>query len=452
MSEGAANATLEIRLLPSAQDPAPHILDGCGQPDAVVGALGAGVSPERLGDLLEQLGIEAAASFYCRLRQWALAGRVELHLRRGSRSLAALTLKDDALDILEEPPPAEEYELSRFAFAVSREPGLLLCCAASDRALMVDGVIGGVLLEIFSRPRSVRDAARPLSLDIPSTRLLFGLLRRAGVIVAAGEAGASLPYWSLHDRLFDRTVASQLRAASYPHLGRLHPPPVSTEPRGTETTDLEPWRDSPAGACEPTFAEVMARRRSIRSHGDVAITAAQLGAFLDRSARILRVLPPGFGGYQVSRRPYPSAGATFPIEIYVGALRCAGLGIGIYHYDALRHRLTMLPLPVNEVEQLGRTSGAMTGNASMLPQVFLVLTGRLARAVWKYGDMGYGLMLRDSGVLQQTLHLTAVAMGLASCILGAPPARFARLTGIDADEEPALGQILLGTMPGRDSP
>ena len=38
-------------------------------------------------------------------------------------------------------------------------------------------------------------------------------------------------------------------------------------------------------------------------------------------------------------RPYPSAGASYELELYLAADKCDGLARGFYHYDAGGHAL-----------------------------------------------------------------------------------------------------------------
>ena len=53
-------------------------------------------------------------------------------------------------------------------------------------------------------------------------------------------------------------------------------------------------------------------------------------------------------------RPYPSAGATYELELYLAVDKCEGLARGFYHYDAGVHALTPIGVPANEFEALLR--------------------------------------------------------------------------------------------------
>lgn len=79
-----------------------------------------------------------------------------------------------------------------------------------------------------------------------------------------------------------------------------------------------------------------------------------------------------------------------------------------------------------------------------LPQIKLVVTSRFLRDCWKYESLALRLVLQDLGCLYQTLSLTATALGLATCILGAVPApHLARALGVKLFAEPPLGVLTL---------
>jgi SagB-type dehydrogenase family enzyme len=68
------------------------------------------------------------------------------------------------------------------------------------------------------------------------------------------------------------------------------------------------------------------------------------------------------------------------------------------------------------------------------------------RVAWKYAGFVYALVLKDVGVLYQTMYLAAAAMGLAPCALGVGDSDlFARAAGTDPYAEPSVGEFLLGS-------
>ena len=97
------------------------------------------------------------------------------------------------------------------------------------------------------------------------------------------------------------------------------------------------------------------------------------------------------------RRPVPSAGALYPLELYVLAQAVAGLEPGVYHYNPFRHRLSLLgPVDRRAVrEALADPSIADAASA------IIVVTGVFWRSRFKYGQRGYRFALLEAGHLVQ---------------------------------------------------
>jgi len=60
--------------------------------------------------------------------------------------------------------------------------------------------------------------------------------------------------------------------------------------------------------------------------------------------------------------------------------------------------------------------------------------------------MAYSLILKNVGVLYQTMYLVATAMDLAPCAIGGGDSDlFARAAGLDYDSETSVGEFLIGS-------
>ena len=99
------------------------------------------------------------------------------------------------------------------------------------------------------------------------------------------------------------------------------------------------------------------------------------------------------------------------------------------------------------VEAMIGDVGLATGGLAD-PQILLVIAARFDRVMWTYRSIAYGLILRNTGVLYQSLYLASTEMGLAPCALGSGNSRrFARLTGLDPLIEGSVGEFILGSGP-----
>lgn len=84
--------------------------------------------------------------------------------------------------------------------------------------------------------------------------------------------------------------------------------------------------------------------------------------------------------------------------------------------------------------------------------MLFILSARFQRLAWKYASIAYALILKQMGVMYQTMYLTATAMNLAPCALGGGDAdMFARAAGTDYYEETSVGEFLLGSRKNRPS-
>ena len=197
----------------------------------------------------------------------------------------------------------------------------------------------------------------------------------------------------------------------------------------------------------------MRERHSTRDFDEAQpITLAELARFLESAARVQSTWsePLDFGDGDIgpeiayTRRPYPSAGSAYELELYLAVSACEGLPRGFYHYDAERHAL--VPIPVDEQALAMQFEAAQFAmDAPMAPQILFTIAARFDRVAWKYSAIAYSLILKDVGVLLQTLYLTATDMNLGGCAIGTGNIElFARMTGQDFHGEGPVGQFALG--------
>ena len=271
----------------------------------------------------------------------------------------------------------------------------------------------------------------------------------------------ALAQWEFHDLLFHVHQRLGWRhdpwGAHFPFLGDIAPLPAKRPAWPGNPIGLP---RAPDAAGRESFAALLERRRSHRVYDEAQpLSLAELGALLDRAARIrsFHAAPVGASAglpvrFEMTRRPYPSAGATHALEIYPVVARCDGLGSGLYHYDAAAHALTAIPAPPAAVAAFVRSAKRAAGDQAE-PQVVLAIAARFGRMLWKYRAIGYGNLLRDTGGLYQTLYLAATELGLSPCGLGAGNSElFARLTGLDPLIEGTVGDFLVGGRPARPDP
>src|SRR6202030_2010915 len=117
---------------------------------------------------------------------------------------------------------------------------------------------------------------------------------------------------------------------------------------------------------------------------------------------------------------------------------------GFYHYDAGGHALVPIVVRPHALEALLAGAEFAMG-ASAAPQILITIAARFGRVSWKYSSLAYALILKDAGVLMQTLYVMASDMGLGGCAIGTTNIElFAKMTGLDFHVEGPVGQFALG--------
>ena len=105
-----------------------------------------------------------------------------------------------------------------------------------------------------------------------------------------------------------------------------------------------------------------------------------------------------------------------------------------------------MPIGVRAQELEALLTGAeFAMGAPAAPQILITIAARFGRISWKYSSIAYSLILKDVGVLIQTLYLMATDMRLGGCAIGSANIDlFAKMTGIEFHVEGPVGQFAIG--------
>lgn len=262
----------------------------------------------------------------------------------------------------------------------------------------------------------------------------------------------TLAQWQFHNLLFHR----QTRLERHPNLFHAPVKPFKGHDRypfvkpviGTQVIALTKPDLATLAHTDMSLTQALETRQSIRDYGEQPITLPHLAELLYRCARVQEVYTReddvmGVGDW--TKRPYPSGGGLYELEIYPIIHNCTGLEPGLYHYQPLAHTLHLISDHSPEVESLTYQAWRATGQQG-IPQVVLMITARFGRLFWKYHEFGYGLILKHVGVLYQTFYLVATALELAPCAMGIGPSeKFCQIAGLNEYEESSVGEFCLGS-------
>jgi SagB-type dehydrogenase family enzyme len=356
--------------------------------------------------------------------------------------------------------------LSRFAYMRRRSDTLVLESPRAGALFRIhDAKVAGMLAAL-SQPQQVkrlRHEARFLGVDLLSllldSNILIKVDRRRSSNLRRAEGDTHLALWDFHDLLFHARSTEGRHAnpigGVYAHGRDMQPLPAVRPSWPGKKIDLRKLaaRHPPATA---RVTQLLQQRRSTRLFDDrEPITLAELARFLDATGRVQSHSRAQAGeeipAVEYAVRLYPSAGASYELELYLAVHRCEGLARGFYHYDARAHAIVPIPARPDELETLLRGAAYAMG-VSAPPQVLITIAARFGRVAWKYSALAYGLILKDTGVLMQTFYLMSTEMGLGGCAIGiANIDLFEKMTGIEFHIEGPVGQFALGRASGAEA-
>jgi SagB-type dehydrogenase family enzyme len=153
--------------------------------------------------------------------------------------------------------------------------------------------------------------------------------------------------------------------------------------------------------------EVLKKRRSVRSYKQVPLTIKEFSQILWATDGKTA----DWGG-----RTAPSAGATYPLEIYAVVGNVVGLKPGLYYYEIDTHSLKLLKEGDLRVEL---SKAALNQSSVRTAPVVIVISGIFERTTDRYGKRGERYVYMEVGHCGQNIHLQAEALGLGTVMIGA---------------------------------
>jgi SagB-type dehydrogenase family enzyme len=165
---------------------------------------------------------------------------------------------------------------------------------------------------------------------------------------------------------------------------------------------LEPQRDG--------FFETLHARRTHRAFASGKIPLEHISNLLQTTWGVQGYFQTDVFG-KLPYKTSPSGGARHPGEVYLMALRVAGLERGLYHYQARDNRLARLPGSATP-----RKASAYCADQAYVEKAaaLFIMTAVFARTMWKYGRArAYRVILLETGHFCQTFCLTATRLALA---------------------------------------
>lgn len=115
-------------------------------------------------------------------------------------------------------------------------------------------------------------------------------------------------------------------------------------------------------------------------------------------------------------RTTPSAGALYPLTMYLVAGRVEGLEPGIYRYDPFKNKLYLISAGDHREEI---TQAALWQESLRMGSAILVISAVYEITTQRYGERGIHYVHMEAGHASQNVYLMAEALGLGTVTIGA---------------------------------
>ena len=176
---------------------------------------------------------------------------------------------------------------------------------------------------------------------------------------------------------------------------------------------------------DAALEQTLLLRRSIREYTDQALTLGDVSQLLWAAQGVTSE----WGG-----RTAPSAGALYPLEVYLVAGNVENIAAGVYKYEPSEHAL--LQIKEGDVRET-LAEAALSQSWIKEAAIDIVIAAVYKRTTEKYGDRGIRYVHIEVGHVAQNICLQAVARDLGLTPVGAfDDKRVKEIIGMSEDEAP----------------
>jgi SagB-type dehydrogenase family enzyme len=188
----------------------------------------------------------------------------------------------------------------------------------------------------------------------------------------------------------------------------------------------------PDGSGKLSLEKALASRRSVRRYSAIPPSIAQISQLLWAAQGITS---------RDGSRTAPSAGALYPLELYVVAAKVEGLPGGIYKYRPRKHDLMRIS---DEDRRREIAAAALDQSCVRTAPAIIAIAAVYDRATSKYSDRGVMYTHMEVGLAGQNIYLQAESLELGTVMVGAfYEEKLGKLLEIP-DEEVVLALMAVG--------
>jgi SagB-type dehydrogenase family enzyme len=195
-----------------------------------------------------------------------------------------------------------------------------------------------------------------------------------------------------------------------------------------------------------SLEKALNKRRSIREYSEDSLSISEISQILFAAQGITKKNedpPSSWRGKQWKwmggHRTAPSAGALYPIELYIAIGKVKGLSQGLYKYNPQEHTIIRV---LEGDKRVDISNAALKQSCIRKGAVDIIIFGVYKRTAVKYGKRAEQYVQIECGAVCQNIYLQSYALDLGTVFVGAFKDDSLKFTlNIPEDEYP------LGIMP-----
>lgn len=154
--------------------------------------------------------------------------------------------------------------------------------------------------------------------------------------------------------------------------------------------------------------EALYKRRSIRVYSKEPLTIKEISQILWAAQ--------GITEETYGLRTAPSAGALYPLEIYIAVSNVNDLNPGVYKYKPQNHTLEKIE---EGDKRLNISNAALQQDAIANSSAIVIISAVYERTAVKYGSRAERYIHIEVGSVGQNIYLQSVSLGLGTVMIGA---------------------------------
>jgi len=155
-----------------------------------------------------------------------------------------------------------------------------------------------------------------------------------------------------------------------------------------------------------SIEQALYNRRSIRSYKKEPLTLQEVS----------QLLWSAYGTTKSGKKTCPSAGATYPLEIYLVCGEVEGLKTGLYHYNSLEHSLRK----INDADLRKQlTIASLHQEYIEESPASIIIAADFSKTTKVYGSRGERYVYMEVGHCGQNIHLQCESLNLGTVVIGA---------------------------------